>query len=133
MSCTNGQTEKRMLASAQPSREESVKPPRSLAREESSQPARSSPPRVAQRQSWPFQRAMVLGMSDDEVLNLPGWGRPSRIIRTRVPREWREEWIYAGATSAERRLHFVNAALVEIIEQPTSDDPAPREYLASSD
>src|SRR5262245_62507640 len=42
--------------------------------------------------------ALTLGMSDDEVLNMSGWGRPSRIDRVRLPREWREEWVY-GAES----------------------------------
>ncbi len=33
-------------------------------------------------------------MSDDEVLNLPAWGRPSTITRSKVNRVWYEEWIY---------------------------------------
>ncbi|MET0918540.1 MAG: hypothetical protein ABWY07_09000 [Burkholderiales bacterium] len=57
-------------------------------------------------------------MSDDEVLNLAGWGIPSRIVRTRAAREWREEWIYSRSTSGEHRLQFVNATLVDISDKP---------------
>ena len=61
---------------------------------------------------WPPRRTLMLGMSDDEVLNLAGWGVPQYITRTRMAREWREEWTYS-ATSGERRLYFVNATLVD--------------------
>jgi len=54
----------------------------------------------------------LVGMSDDEVLNLAGWGVPQQIVRTKAAREWREEWTYATA-AGERRLYFVNATLVE--------------------
>lgn len=64
-------------------------------------------------------RTLTLGMSDDEVLNLPGWGRPSRITRVRLPREWREEWIYDGGLLAEQRLYFANAKLVDIVVTPS--------------
>ena len=64
-------------------------------------------------------RTLTLGMSDDEVLNLPGWGRPSRITRVRLPREWREEWIYDGGLLAEQRLYFANAKLVDIVVMPS--------------
>ena len=61
-------------------------------------------------------------MTDDEVLNLPGWGRPAKITRTRAPREWREEWIYvAGAGS--RQLHFLNGTLT-LVERPSVEIPA---------
>jgi len=61
---------------------------------------------------WPPRRTLMLGMSDDEVLNLAGWGVPQQIVRTKAAREWREEWTYATA-AGERRLYFVNATLVE--------------------
>jgi hypothetical protein len=64
-------------------------------------------------------RTLTLGMSDDEVLNLPGWGRPSRITRVRLPREWREEWIYDGGLLAEQRLYFANAKLVDVVVMPS--------------
>jgi hypothetical protein len=53
-------------------------------------------------------------MSDDEVLNMSGWGRPSRIDRVRLPREWREEWVYGPQTLSERRLYFSNGRLVDL-------------------
>lgn len=65
----------------------------------------------------------MLGMSDDEVLNLPGWGVPQHIIRTKALREWREEWTYIPTPSGERRLYFINATLVDAaIDAP----PAPQ-------
>src|SRR5512143_1578079 len=56
---------------------------------------------AASRRSGPWpQRTLTLGMPDDAVLNLAGWGRPDRITRTHRPREWREEWIYGEGTAA---------------------------------
>ncbi len=63
-------------------------------------------------------RVLTLGMSDDEVLNLPGWGLPARITRVRLPRMWREEWIYDSGLLAEQRLYFVNGKLVEVVAWP---------------
>ena len=77
---------------------------------------RSDPARRSARKPGPWgHKALTLGMSDDEVLNMPGWGRPSRITRVRVPREWREEWIYDQSLLAEQRLYFANAKLVDIV------------------
>jgi len=59
-------------------------------------------------------RALALGMSDDEVLNMSGWGRPDRINRVRLPREWREEWVYGAETLSERHLYFSNGRLLDI-------------------
>lgn len=71
------------------------------------------------RKAGPWKHTtLTLGMSDDEVLNMPGWGRPARITRVRMPREWREEWIYAQAPEGERRLHFANAKLVDFSYAP---------------
>jgi hypothetical protein len=76
----------------------------------------------------------MLGMSDDEVLNLSGWGVPKHITRTKVWRAWREEWVYPTATG-DRRLYFVNATLVDAVldgqavQQVASDRRAP--YPAS--
>jgi len=56
--------------------------------------------------------AICIGMTDDEVLNLPGWGRPASINRTRAAREWREEWFYdASRAAGARQLFFVNGKL----------------------
>src|SRR4029453_4084859 len=61
----------------------------------------ASPPsaRPSARRSGPWKHStLTLGMSDDEVLNMSGWGRPTRINRVRLPREWREEWVYGPET-----------------------------------
>jgi len=53
-------------------------------------------------------------MTDDEVLNLPGWGRPAKIQRTRAPREWREELFYDARAAGTRQLWFVNGKLAAV-------------------
>ena len=63
-------------------------------------------------------------MSDDEVLNLPGWGRPARITRAKMSRTWHEEWTYGPSAAGERRLHFANARLVAIVDKPPLDQVA---------
>ena len=66
---------------------------------------------------WP-KRSITLGLSDDEVLNMPAWGRPARIVRTRLARGWQEVWSYADAWGAERQLVFTNARLADIVDVP---------------
>ena len=75
------------------------------------------PARRSARKPGPWRhKTLTLGMSDDEVLNMPGWGPPSRITRVRVPRGgWREEWTYDQGLVAEQRLSFANAKLVDIV------------------
>jgi hypothetical protein len=51
-------------------------------------------------------------MSDDEVLNLPAWGRPSTITRSRAHHVWYEEWIYRWRMGGTSRLSFANGRLV---------------------
>jgi hypothetical protein len=81
-----------------------------------SQPAPVTRLSPAPRRPTPWRnRTLVLGMSDDEVLNMPAWGRPSHIARTRIGREWQEVWTYGGP-GGERELRFVNARLAEIAE-----------------
>ena len=82
--------------------------------------ARLSPAALeAPRRAGPWRnRTVVLGMSDDEVLNMPGWGRPTRIVRTRAPREWREVWTYGETATGQRELHFANARLRDIVDLP---------------
>jgi hypothetical protein len=70
---------------------------------------------------WPPRRTLMLGMSDDEVLNLPGWGVPRKITRTKSPREYKEEWTYFTPTG-ERKLYFVNAALVDAVVDPRASE-----------
>ena len=73
------------------------------------------------RAPLPSRNATIcVGMTDDEVLNLPGWGRPAKIVRTRVPREWREQWIYDTRTAGLRYLHFVNGKLA-LVETESSE------------
>jgi hypothetical protein len=84
--------------------------------------ASSVSPPSSSRRSGPWRhRALTLGMSDDEVLNMSGWGRPSRIDRVRLPREWREEWVYGPETLSERRLVFSNGRLVDFGDRPSSE------------
>src|SRR5262249_10896640 len=70
-------------------------------------------PRDARRLPW-RQPTICIGMTDDEVLNLPGCGRPARITRTRAPREWREEWTYDAGLAGPRQLYFVNGTLTAV-------------------
>ena len=85
-------------------------------------PACDPKPRQAPRLPW-RQATICIGMTDDEVLNLPGWGRPAKIVRTRAPREWREQWFYETRFAAPRQLFFVNGTLAtvekEFAETPT--------------
>ena len=70
----------------------------------------------APRRAGPWRNLIpVLGITDDEVLNMPGWGRPSSIARTRLARGWREVWTYNQPTTGPRELHFTNARLSEIV------------------
>jgi hypothetical protein len=62
-------------------------------------------------------------MTDDEVLNLPGWGRPAKIVRTRAPREWREQWFYDTRFASPRQLFFVNGTLATV-EREFAETPA---------
>src|SRR5215218_6774678 len=47
---------------------------------------------------------LTLGMFDTQVLNLRGWGRPSKITRSKAKGAWREEWIYVSPRNGERQL-----------------------------
>jgi hypothetical protein len=70
--------------------------------------------------------SIELGMSDDEVLNLPGWGRPAQIARARLARGWEEVWRYGDRYSGGRELRFVNARLADIGDTPAALAWAPR-------
>lgn len=65
-------------------------------------------------------RSLCLGITDDEVLNLAGWGRPSNIARLRSARGWQEQWTYVSRTAGSRRLEFLNGKL-ESVETPGAD------------
>jgi hypothetical protein len=81
------------------------------------------------RKRGPWTRADdEIGISDDEVLNMPNWGRPAQISRTRGPRGWEEVWRYGNGYGGGRELRFVNARLADIVETPAviaSARPAP--------
>jgi hypothetical protein len=74
-----------------------------------------------------FATRLFIGMTDTQVLNLPSWGRPAQIIRTKAGRVWREQWIYKDrSTGDERRfLYFENARLVD-----QEDAPPPPSFQA---
>ena len=57
---------------------------------------------------------LILGMSDDEVLNLPSWGRPKKITRNKANRVWHEQWVYVSPAEGEKHLHFANGKLTAI-------------------
>jgi hypothetical protein len=65
-----------------------------------------------------------LGMSDLEVLNLSGWGRPTKITRSKANGVWREEWLYVTRGDGPRQLlQFANARLAAIETEPTDTSP----------
>lgn len=67
---------------------------------------------------------IALGMSDLEVLNLRGWGRPGKITRSKVDGVWREEWVYASPVEGQRpMLQFSNARLTAIQTEPAESAP----------
>lgn len=104
--CAAGESQTRLFVGPMIPRSEAVTAPAPLAR-----------PPEAPRRAGPWrQRTLAPGMSDDEVLNMPGWGRPAHIVRTRVGREWQEVWTYASGGAGEHELRFVNARLAEIVE-----------------
>ena len=74
-----------------------------------------------------FATRLLIGMTDTQVLNLPSWGRPAQIIRSKAGHVWREQWIYKDrSTGDERRfLYFENARLVD-----HEDAPPPPSYQA---
>jgi hypothetical protein len=73
-------------------------------------PARREPATNSKRVFW--RTSIAIGMSDDEVLNLPAWGRPSTITRSKANRVWYEEWIYRRRMGGSSRLSFANGRLV---------------------
>ncbi len=66
---------------------------------------------------------LTVGMTDTQVLNLAGWGRPVQIIRSKATRTFKEEWIYNRAGD-ESRLYFENGRLA--MREDMSVPPATR-------
>ncbi len=58
--------------------------------------------------------ALALGMTDTEVLNLRGWGKPSKISRSKGKNAWREEWTYGPQDEPRQQLQFANGKLAAI-------------------
>ena len=117
MPCGGGQTEARVMTIARaeiPSPSVAVPIPSASA----VVPTARTPGKM-----WPPRRTLMLGMSDDEVLNLAGWGVPKRISRTKGQREWREEWFYP-TSNGDRRLSFVNGTLVDALIDPETSQAA---------
>jgi hypothetical protein len=58
---------------------------------------------------------LYIGMTDTQVLNLPRWGRPARVTRTKETHAWRERWTYEYQSTGEDRrlLYFENGILVK--------------------
>jgi hypothetical protein len=71
-----------------------------------------------------WRTSIAIGMSDDEVLNLPSWGRPSAITRTRSNRVWHEEWLYRWRIGGTSRLLFANGRLTAVETGEADGDAA---------
>jgi hypothetical protein len=84
--------------------------PARRAEEPAAMPLRRDPGSNSKRVFW--RTSIAIGMSDDEVLNLPAWGRPSAITRSKANRVWYEEWIYRWRMGGTSRLSFANGRLV---------------------
>lgn len=61
--------------------------------------------------------AIALGMTDTQVLNMRGWGRPSKITRNKDAKAWHEEWSYVSRQDeqVQRQLQFTNGRLAAIL------------------
>jgi hypothetical protein len=66
--------------------------------------------------------APYIGISDDAVLNMRGWGRPTKINRIRESRGWTEQWDYVAPSGETRNLRFFNGRLIAM-------DVAPAPYI----
>jgi len=89
------------------------------ASDDSSTPSPVASPAPSQA-AFPFRTSIAIGMTDDQVLNIPRWGPPSRIERTGRHRGWRETWTYARP-SESRTLMFVEGRLANIsVETPAT-------------
>lgn len=67
---------------------------------------------------------LILGITDDQALNTPGWGPPKKILRHRERSGWREVWTYAPKAGGAPQLEFFNGRLVAISLQSESAESA---------
>jgi len=105
--CASQREEQTLLASAK-----SVSWPTENAR---------APEPMAMRPATPFSATrLFIGMTDTQVLNLPSWGRPAQIERSKAGRAWREQWVYKdrGIADERRLLYFENGRLVAQEDAP---------------
>jgi len=56
---------------------------------------------------------LFIGMTDTQVLNLAGWGRPMRISRSKGRDGWSEQWVYRNSSDEMSLLYFRNGRLIE--------------------
>jgi hypothetical protein len=84
-------------------------------------PAKREPAAGSRRIFW--RTSIAIGMSDDEVLNLPTWGRPSAITRSKSNRIWYEEWIYRWRMGGTSRLSFANGRLTAVETAAAAAEP----------
>ena len=127
--CPSGQQEQAFASNARkPSYREA---PASATRNENAQVAYASRSREANRYAGtPFAATtLFIGMTDTQVLNLPGWGRPAQILRSKARQGWREEWVYKNQTDEWHLLYFENGRLAAREDVP----PPTMEARASSD
>jgi hypothetical protein len=88
-------------------------------------PARREPGAGSKRVFW--RTSIAIGMSDDEVLNLPAWGRPSAITRSKSNGIWCEEWTYRWRLGGTGRLSFANGRLTSVETAPAATEPETQE------
>ena len=93
--------------------------PAAGARAPAALPVAGPAPQARKRGPW-THAGIEIGISDDEVLNMPGWGRPAQISRVRAAHGWEEVWRYGDPYRGERALRFVNARLTDIAETPAA-------------
>lgn len=70
-----------------------------------------------------WRTSIAIGMSDDEVLNLPTWGRPGAINRSKSNHVWYEEWIYRWRLGGISRLSFANGRLTAVDTEAAAIEP----------
>ena len=116
MPCTSGSADV-VIASVGSVRAESA--PR--AEVPAAAPAKREQGANSKRVFW--RTSIAIGMSDDEVLNLSAWGRPSAITRGKANRVWYEEWIYRWRMGGTSRLSFANGRLTGV-ETAAAVEPA---------
>ncbi|TMH24737.1 MAG: hypothetical protein E6H64_00690 [Betaproteobacteria bacterium] len=117
--CPAGQQEQAFASIARnQNRHEQALP--SATRSENARDAYTSRSREVNRYAGtPFAATtLFIGMTDTQVLNLTGWGRPSQIQRAKAKEGWREQWIYKDAAEEWRFLYFENGRLVARQEAP---------------